>query len=228
MIKRKDTKLIVENWRRFINEADDSLSEDEYKSSIKVNDVKISQVLFDQDAAKAFIEKYGNEGSGARGDMNSLSSVKSSKKIFNITKPILNMLIIGPLTVTFNETLHERGENKWILLLFRDHQGASKEYEYPRKLANSIRNRGFFDSELYQMLYSNSSKMQNVDIITTVEESSPLSYFCKRMLKGEDPAFEGSKNMGVMKGDAGIPTAHSGGGGKSLSNATAYHISLQK
>lgn len=208
MFKKSRTRLLVENWRKFINESDQDIT----------RSVKICQALMTKEGVKNFTKTFSTD------DVSSFDTFKSTQKIFQVSKSIANALIIGPFSIKDNKTENIQSD-VYYMMLFRDDQGSSDEYEYPQKLANWIQHNGSIgEINIKDINQLNSyAKQKNIDTkrVIKTKSNNNLYNFCKNATEGSAEKINGVEVLKPINGQIKSASAYSANN-KELSNASVY------
>lgn len=208
MFKKSHTRLLVENWRKFINEGDQDTTQS----------VKICQALMTKEGVENFTGKFSTD------DVSSFSTFKSTQKIFQVSKSIANVLIIGPFSIKDSKTADVQ-EDVYYMMLFRDDQGSSNEYEYPQKLANWMQHNGSIgEINIKDINQLNSyAKQKSIDTkrVIKTKTNNSLYNFCKNAIEGSAEKISGVEVLKPINGQIKSASAYSTNN-KELSNASVY------
>ena len=210
MFKKKQTKLIVENWRNFLKEGESS----------SLPPVKICQALMTKEGSENFANKFSIDG------INSEKTFKSAKQIFQVSKVIVNTLIIGPITIKDYKT-KEVESDTYFMMFFRDDQGSNNEHVYPQKLANWIQHNGSISeiniTDINQLCnYAQQKSIDTKRVIKTNQDSNQELYsFCKNATAGSAQKIDGVIVFKPINGQIKTATAYPTDN-KALSNASVY------
>ena len=186
MFKRRDTKLIVENWRSFINE----------DNNMKPQPVKICQALANPEGIKTLASMGFGNGAQRLEDMDTF---KKLTRIFQVSKSLLNMLIVGPLPVTFKDPTNNLEDIKYAIVIFKEGFDESNVFESPKKIANEIAARGVYDANFQEDITIPVMNKENVDILIVSDYSYGTAAgdhrveFCTNALSGSTSSYSGIK-----------------------------------